>query len=90
MFDDDHEMRRHLSGAVLMGAGGILAGGCTSSRSGPHRRIDAGAVAPLAVGGMVVGARLGISILVDGPPPSFNALQACSVRAGPSSNQGRR
>ena len=28
-FDDDHEMRRHLAGGVLMGMGGILAGGCT-------------------------------------------------------------
>jgi hypothetical protein len=28
-FDDHHEMRRYLGGAVLMGIGGILAGGCT-------------------------------------------------------------
>ena len=66
-FDDDHEMRRHLSGAVLMGVGGILAGGCTIGQG-----LTAGSVlalsAPLAIGGMVVGARLGIAILVDGSP----------------------
>ncbi|CAN5396055.1 YeeE/YedE family protein [soil metagenome] len=66
-FDDDHEMRRHLSGAVLMGVGGILAGGCTIGQG-----LTAGSMlalsAPLAIGGMIVGARLGIAILVDGSP----------------------
>lgn len=66
-FDDDHEMRRHLGGAVLMGIGGILAGGCTIGQG-----LTAGSMlalsAPLAIGGMVVGARLGIAILVDGSP----------------------
>lgn len=66
-FDDDHEMRRHLSGAVLMGAGGILAGGCTIGQG-----LAAGSMlalsTPLAIGGMIVGARLGIAILVDGSP----------------------
>jgi uncharacterized membrane protein YedE/YeeE len=66
-FDDDHEMRRHLAGAVLMGMGGILAGGCTIGQG-----LTAGSMlalsAPLAIGGMVVGARLGIAILVDDSP----------------------
>ena len=66
-FDDDHEMRRHLGGAVLMGMGGILAGGCTIGQG-----LTAGSMlalsAPLAIGGMVIGARLGIAILVDGSP----------------------
>lgn len=66
-FDDDHEMRRHLAGAVLMGAGGILAGGCTIGQG-----LSAGSMLalswPFAVGGMVLGARLGIAILVDGSP----------------------
>jgi hypothetical protein len=66
-FDDDHEMRRHLSGAALMGAGGILAGGCTIGQG-----LSAGSMLalswPFAVGGMVLGARLGIAILVDGSP----------------------
>jgi uncharacterized membrane protein YedE/YeeE len=66
-FDDDHEMRRHLAGAALMGAGGILAGGCTIGQG-----LSAGSMLalswPFAVGGMVLGARLGIAILVDGSP----------------------
>jgi uncharacterized membrane protein YedE/YeeE len=66
-FDDDHEMRRHLTGAALMGVGGILTGGCTIGQG-----LTAGSMlalsAPLAVGGMILGARLGIAILVDGSP----------------------
>lgn len=66
-FDDDREMRRHLLGAALMGSGGILAGGCTIGQG-----LTAGSMLalswPFAVGGMVVGARLGIALLVDGSP----------------------
>ncbi|MBI3699862.1 MAG: YeeE/YedE family protein [Afipia sp.] len=66
-FDDDHEMRRHLGGAALMGVGGILAGGCTIGQG-----ITAGSVLalswPFAVGGMILGARIGIAVLVDGSP----------------------
>lgn len=66
-FDDDHEMRRHLIGAGLMGIGGILAGGCTIGQG-----ITAGSMLalswPIAVGGIVFGARIGIAILVDGSP----------------------
>lgn len=69
-FDDDHEMRRHLSGAALMGVGGILAGGCTIGQG-----LTAGSMlalsAPIAVIGMIAGARLGIAILVDGPPSAI-------------------
>ncbi|ETR76581.1 lipocalin [Afipia sp. P52-10] len=64
-FDDDREMRRHLLGAVLMGSGGILAGGCTIGQG-----LTAGSMLalswPFAVGGMVIGARLGIALLVEG------------------------
>ena len=66
-FDDDHEMRRHLLGAAMMGVGGILAGGCTIGQG-----ITAGSVLalswPLAVAGMIAGARLGIAVLIDGSP----------------------
>ena len=66
-FDDDREMRRHLAGGALMGVGGILAGGCTIGQG-----ISAGSMLalswPFAVGGMVLGARLGITMLVDGSP----------------------
>lgn len=69
-FDDDHEMRRHLAGAVLMGIGGILAGGCTIGQG-----LTAGSMlalsAPLAILGMIAGARVGIAILVDGPPSAI-------------------
>ena len=64
-FDDDREMRRHMAGAVLMGIGGILAGGCTIGQG-----ITAGSALslswPFAIGGIIVGARLGIAILVEG------------------------
>ncbi|MDP3410514.1 YeeE/YedE family protein [Bosea sp. (in: a-proteobacteria)] len=64
-FDDHHEMRRHLVGAVMMGGGGILAGGCTIGQG-----ITAGSMMalswPLAIGGMMIGARLGIAFLMEG------------------------
>jgi hypothetical protein len=64
-FDDPREMRRHIAGAALMGFGGILAGGCTIGQG-----LTAGSILalswPLAVGGMYLGARLGIAILVEG------------------------
>ncbi|MFO1110145.1 MAG: YeeE/YedE family protein [Bradyrhizobium sp.] len=66
-FDDDREMRRHLVGAALMGAGGILAGGCTIGQG-----ITAGSMLalswPVAVLGMIAGARLGIGFLMDESP----------------------
>jgi len=62
-FDDHHEMRRHLVGAVLMGAGGVLAGGCTIGQG-----LGAGSLLaismPIALVSMALGARLGIAILV--------------------------
>lgn len=64
-FDDHHEMRRHLVGAVMMGGGGILAGGCTIGQG-----ISAGSMMalswPLAIFGMMVGARMGIALLMEG------------------------
>lgn len=64
-FDDPYEMRRHLTGAVLMGFGGILAGGCTIGQG-----ISAGSMMalswPLAIGGFMIGARIGIAFLMEG------------------------
>lgn len=64
-FDDSYEMRRHLLGAVLMGVGGVLAGGCTIGQG-----LSAGALGaltwPLALTGMAIGARIGVAILVEG------------------------
>ncbi len=77
-FDDDHEMRRYLAGGVLMGIGGILAGGCTIGQG-----LTAGSMlalsAPLAIGAMVIGARLGIAILVDGSPRDLLQRQWASL-----------
>lgn len=64
-FDDDREMRRHLLGAVLMGGGGVLAGGCTIGQG-----ISAGSMLalswPLAIAGMMIGAQIGIAFLMEG------------------------
>ncbi len=64
-FDDHLEMRRHLLGAALMGFGGVLAGGCTIGQG-----ITAGSLLalswPLAVLGMMAGAWLGLTLLVEG------------------------
>lgn len=64
-YDDHHEMRRHLTGAVLMGFGGVLAGGCTIGQG-----LTAGSLMavtwPVTVAGMILGARLGIAILMEG------------------------
>jgi hypothetical protein len=48
-----------------MGGGGVLAGGCTIGQG-----ISAGSMMalswPLAIGGMMIGARLGIAFLMEG------------------------
>ncbi len=62
-FDDHHEMRRHLGGAVLMGLGGVLAGGCTIGQG-----LAAGSLlalsAPVALASMMLGARIGIAVVM--------------------------
>ena len=69
-FDDPREMKRHLLGAVLMGSGGILCGGCTIGQG-----LTAGSLFalswPLAVAGMALGARLGIALLMEGSLSGF-------------------
>lgn len=64
-FDDHREMGRHLAGGALMGFGGILAGGCTIGQG-----VTAGSLMalswPLAVAGMMIGARIGIALLLEG------------------------
>lgn len=72
-FDDHHEMKRHLLGAVLMGAGGVLAGGCTIGQG-----LTAGSLLalsmPVVIGSMVVGARLGIAIVMGDAGDWFRQL----------------
>lgn len=62
-FDDHFEMRRHLIGAVLMGVGGVLAGGCTIGQG-----LTAGSLLtvswPVAVIGIMIGARIGLAVLI--------------------------
>ena len=69
-FDDHIEMRRHLMGAVLMGFGGVLAGGCTIGQG-----LTAGSLLsitwPVAVIGIMIGARLGLAVLLAGSFADF-------------------
>jgi uncharacterized membrane protein YedE/YeeE len=66
-FDDQREMRRHLLGALLMGVGGVLARGCTIGQ-GLTGLSTLSIAAPIAVFAMVVGARLGLTHLIEGRP----------------------
>jgi len=63
--DDARELGRHLSGACLMGVGGVLAAGCTIGQG-----ISAVSVlavsAPIVLGSIYVGARLGLTWLLEG------------------------
>lgn len=64
-FDDQREMRRHLLGAVLMGFGGVLARGCTIGQ-GISAASTLAVTAPVAIVGMIFGARLGLFYLIEG------------------------
>jgi len=70
-FDDPREMRRHLTGSVCMGFGGVLAQGCTIGQGMSAASVLA-LSAPLAVFGMVVGARVGLTWLIEGAPRVFH------------------
>jgi len=82
-FDDQREMRRHIVGATLMGFGGVLAQGCTIGQ-GVSAASTLALTAPLAVLGMVLGAKLGLMWLLDGrtmvrgwfrgPPPARRSV----------------
>lgn len=64
-YDDQREMRRHLLGAVLMGVGGVLARGCTIGQ-GMSAASTLAVTAPVAILGMIAGARLGLFYLIEG------------------------
>lgn len=64
-FDDEREMRRHILGAALMGFGGVLARGCTIGQGLSAASILA-VTAPIAIAGMLIGARIGLAVLIDG------------------------
>lgn len=64
-FDDPREMRRHLLGALLMGVGGVLARGCTVGQ-GLTAASALSLSAPIAFLGIVIGARAGLMLLLEG------------------------
>lgn len=65
-FDDQREMRRHIMGAVLMGIGGVLARGCTIGQ-GMSAFSMLAISAPIAIAGMILGARAGLAYLISFP-----------------------
>lgn len=63
--DDARELGRHLLGAFLMGTGGVFALGCTIGQGVSAVSAMAFSV-PLAMGAIVLGARIGLSFLLEG------------------------
>jgi uncharacterized membrane protein YedE/YeeE len=65
--DDARELGRHLWGGFLMGTGGVFAMGCTIGQG-----ISAVSVlavsAPLVMASIALGARMGLSYLIEGSP----------------------
>jgi len=68
--DDARELGRHLGGALLMGFGGILAAGCTIGQGVSALSLLA-VSAPIVLLSMALGARIGLSWLLEGSPISF-------------------
>ncbi|MBW3098397.1 YeeE/YedE family protein [Pseudohoeflea coraliihabitans] len=68
--DDARELSRHLLGAFLMGSGGVFALGCTIGQGVSAVSVLA-ASAPMAVAAMVLGARIGLGVLLEGSPFGF-------------------
>jgi len=64
-FDSPRQTRRYLSGAVLMGAGGVLAGGCTVG-AGLAGLPTLGIAALLALGATAIGGLLGDALTRGG------------------------
>jgi uncharacterized protein len=63
--DDARELGRHIAGAFLMGVGGVFAMGCTIGQG--VTAVSALALsAPLAMLSIAVGARLGLSYMLEG------------------------
>lgn len=64
-FDGDREMTRHLTGAALMGVGGVLALGCTIGQ-GMSAVSTLALSAPLALISIMLGAAFGLRYLEEG------------------------
>lgn len=86
-FDDPREMKRHLGGAALMGVGGVVCGGCTIGQG-----VTAGSMLalswPIAAVGMAIGARIGISVLMEGSVVEF--ARAMQLLPSAALSRGRR
>jgi len=65
--DDARELGRHITGAFLMGAGGVFAMGCTIGQ-GVSAASTLALSAPLVMLCIVLGARLGLAYLLEGSP----------------------
>ena len=65
--DDARELGRHIAGGILMGTGGVLAQGCTIGQ-GVSAASVLSLTAPLAFFSMMAGARVGLSLLIEGAP----------------------
>ena len=63
--DDARELSRHLAGGALMGVGGVFAMGCTIGQ-GVTGFSTLAASAPIAFVSILLGARLGLSWMVEG------------------------
>lgn len=64
-YDGEREMRRHLTGAALMGVGGVLALGCTIGQ-GMSAMSTLALSAPLALLAIFLGAAFGLRFLEEG------------------------
>lgn len=72
--DDAVELRRHLVGAAAMGAGGVLAFGCTIGQ-GMTAAAALSVSAPIVFASIALGAWLGLQLIVEGSVrPALNAL----------------
>ena len=63
--DDARELSRHMAGAALMGTGGVSAMGCTIGQGVSAFSLMA-ASAPIVVGSIILGARMGLGHLLEG------------------------
>ena len=63
--DDAHEMRRHIVGALLMGTGGVYAGGCTIGQGLSGASVLAFS-APIVLISVWCGVWLGLTYLMEG------------------------
>jgi len=68
--DDAREFGRHLAGAFFMGVGGVLAAGCTIGQ-GVSAASTLAISAPIVFFSILLGARIGLSWLVEGSGIAF-------------------